>query len=462
MGDIREKEQQTKSPDSGQRKDFIQKYIVKNLGIKSLSFVMAIIVWMAIVNIEDPYKERKFTVTVETINEDALASVNKVYEVIEGGTAQVRVKGKKSVVDRLRADDIRATADLSNLSAVNAVAIVPELKKNVSDEPALECDTVLKVSLEDRASKQVKVTVMTNGTPQEGYSIGECTATPNMLEVTGGESVINRIDSVRVTVNVNGVGEDFRKKVVPSAYDANGKEVSSSTLDYGITRVRVQIHVLKTKTIPVNINITGEPAAGYEFVDAECLPEEIQIVGSRKDLESINQVDVPIDITGMKSASGSVEQNISIQDYLPDGVTVLADYAQVSLRIGLEKMMSRTISVPISDIKFASLSSRLAAEIVGNQSTVKLVVQGLSSALDALEENGYTAYVDCEGLREGRHRLKVQLDLGDSSTVIRTDRVEVKITRAEGTEISDDNTSTEIRPETSLEPQEMPLGEERD
>ena len=116
------------SGDTG-HKDFVQKYIINNIGIKLLALATAIVVWVAIVNIEDPYKERIFNVEVETINEDALSSVNKVYEIIEGSTAQVRVKGKKSIVDRLKADDIRATADLSDLSAVNAVAIVPELKK---------------------------------------------------------------------------------------------------------------------------------------------------------------------------------------------------------------------------------------------------------------------------------------------------------------------------------------------
>lgn len=311
------------------KKDFIQKYVFNNIGIKLLALFSAIVVWVAIVNIEDPYKERTFNVEVETINEDALSSVNKVYEIIEGSTAQVRVRGKKSVVDRLKADDIRATADLSDLSAVNAVAIVPELKKNVSDEPTLECSTVLKVSLEDKASKQIKVTVATQGTPQNGYSVGECMASPNMLEVTGGKTVIDKIDSVRVTVNVSGVGEDFRKRVTPVAYDVDGKAIESSTLDYGVKRVRVSVHVLRTKTIPVNIKITGKPAAGYEFVDAECQPEAIRVAGDRKELANISEVNVPVDITGMRSTSGSVEQNISIQDYLPEGVFVLTDYAHV-------------------------------------------------------------------------------------------------------------------------------------
>lgn len=462
MGDKKKKDLQTGFSNEGRGRDIVQKYVLQNFGIKLLALVIAIVVWMAIVNIEDPYKERTFHVTVETINEDALVSVNKVYEIIEGSTALVKVKGKKSVVDRLDAEDIRATADLSNLSAVNAVAIVPELKKNVSYEPTLECHTVLKVSLEDRASKQVKVTVMTNGTPQEGYSIGECTARPNMLEVSGGEDAIKRIDSVRVTVNVNGVGEDFTKKAVPVAYDANGEEVVSSTLDYGVSKVRVTIHVLRTKTIPVDIKITGTPASGYEFVSAECQPEEIQIAGTQKKLEEINGIEIPIDITGMKSTSGFVEQNISIQDYLPEGVSVLADYAQVSLRIGIEKMMSKTVTVPVKDIKFASLSDKLSAGIVGAQSSVEVVVQGLSSDLDALNEDDYTAYVDCDGLQEGRHRLKVWLDLGDSCTIVKSARVMVKITRKAEDETETEETSEGAEPTVSPDAAEDAVQEDEE
>jgi YbbR domain-containing protein len=433
----------------GSKKHIFHKRLVRNPGIMVLSLIVAIIVWMAIVNIEDPYKERTFTVPVETINEDALSSVNKVYEIIEGNTAQVKVTGKKSIVDRLQAADIRATADLSALSAVNAVAIVPELTKNVSSEPTLECSTVLKVSLEDRDTKQVKVTVVTNGTPQDGFSIGDCTARPNMLEISGGESAIKEIDSVRVTVNVNGVGEDFTKKAVPVAYDVNGDEVVSSTIDYGVSKVRVDIHVLQTKTIPVEISINGTPADGYHYVGAECLPEEIQVAGAKKNLESISSVKVPIDISGMKSNSGYVEQNISIQDYLPDGVMVLNDYAQVSLRLQIEKMMSKTISIPIDDIKFASLGDEYTAKVISSKTSVTVTLRGFSSTLDELEEEDFTPYVDCEDLQEGTYRLKVQLDLEDSNIVVKSDKIAVRI---ESNKKDDgEETSTTEAPASSTE-----------
>lgn len=425
------------------RRDLFQKYILNNIGIKVLSFLAAIIVWMVIVNIEDPYKERTFLVTVETINEDALASVNKVYEVIEGATASVKVKGKKSVVDKLKSTDIRATADLSNLSAVNAVAIVPELVKNVSSEPTLECNQVLKVALENMASKQVKVTVMTEGSPEDGYSVGECLAKPNMIEVKGGQSVVNKIDSVRVYVNVNGISEDFTKRLRPVAYDADGEKVVSSTLTYGVSRIRAVVQLLNKKTIPVNIEISGEPAAGYEFVKAECLPEKIEIAGASGDLNTIDEVKIPIDISGMKSSSGVIEQNIIIQEYLPENVQVLSDYSQVSLRIEIEKMMTKTIMVPVENIKFFSLQPNLSAEVLGPTAEVEVVLQGIASALDSLSDNRYTAYVDCEGLSEGRYDLKVKIDLNGSFTLMKSEKVSVRIVRGNDFISSSDGQGTE-------------------
>ena len=64
--------------------------------LKIGSVFFALLIWMIIINIDDPYKIRTFSVNVETTHESALQSVNKVYEVIDGSTASVKVRGKKS------------------------------------------------------------------------------------------------------------------------------------------------------------------------------------------------------------------------------------------------------------------------------------------------------------------------------------------------------------------------------
>ena len=406
----------------------IRKFFVNNAGMKLISVIIAIIVWAVIINIDDPYKTRSFTVEVETINENALNSVNKVYEVIEGSTAVVKVKGKKSVVDRLGASDIRATADLADLSAVNAVAIQPSLRKILSSDVFLECTQVLRVSLENRESKQVKVNVIASGEPAEGYTLGECTAKPNMIEVAGGESAVSQIASVRVFLNVNGATEDFAKKLVPVAYDEDGNKVESSTLSFSNSIIRVFAQILEDKAVPVKVKITGEPASGYEYVTTDCLPEKVEIAGTSRRLSRISSVIIPVDISGMTTASSQLEQDIYISDYLPEGITPVAGFENVSIRITLEQVIKKNIDISTSSIGFSSLADGLKAEITGDTDRASLLVSGRASVLNSINSTNINAYVNCNGLVEGVYTLPVIIkDLEESCTVIETSKLKVRI-----------------------------------
>ena len=425
----------------------IKNIFINNIGIKLCSFILAIVVWAIIINIDDPYKTRTFSVDVETVNESALQSVNKVYEIIEGNTASVKVKGKKSIVDKLDSTDIRATADLSNLSAVNAVPIVPSLRKMTSSEITLECTQVLKVSLENRASKQVKVNVITQGTPEEGFTIGECSAKPNMIEVSGGESSVELIDSVRVLLDVSGASENFSKRLKPEAYDKDGKRVESSTLSFSSAEVRVFANILENKLVPVKIKIVGEPADGYQYISTDCLPEEVEIAGNNKKLSGIDQIIVPIDITGMTNISSGLEQDIHVSDYLPEGVTATDD-STISVKINIEQLVKKNIQIDVSSIRFLSVGEGLKAEIIDDMTVVNVLVTGRASVLNGIDgrEKGY---LNCNKLEEGIYTLNVMLqDIDESCTILEGAKLRVKISKLE-----DDNNNPVVSPKPTGEPE---------
>ncbi len=406
----------------------LRKFFLNNAGIKIASVIIAVIVWAVIINIDDPYKTRSFNVEVETINESALNSVNKVYEIIEGSTATVKVTGKKSVIDKLGSSDIRATADLASLSAVNAVTIQPSLRKILSSDVILECGQVLRVSLEDKESRQFKVDIVANGEPEDGYTLGECTAKPNMIEVAGGESAIGQIASVKVFLNVNGATEDFAKKLVPVAYDKDGNKVESPTLSFGNSIVRVFAQILEDKEVPVKVKITGKPANGYEYVSTDCLPEKVEIAGTSRKLSRISSVVIPIDISEMTAASSKLEQDIYISDYLPDRIMPVAGFETVSIRITLEQVVKKTIDINAASIGFSSLANGLKAGITGSTDKASLVISGRISVLNGINSGNINAYVNCSGLDEGIYTLPVIIkDLDESCSVVETSKIKVRI-----------------------------------
>ena len=410
--------------------DFWKRLLFYNVGIKLVSIICAVLFWLLITNIADPYKTKNFSVPVQTIHEDAISSVNQVYEIISGQTASVSVYGRRSVVDRLSESNITATADLSNLSKVNAVPIKISVSRSSASDITVDCNDVLKIALENMEKKQIKVTVICEGTPADGYAVGKCVAKPNVIEVTGGETVIDRIATVEVSVNVNGASESFRKTAEPVAYDAKHHKITSATLSFNNTSVRSYIRLVEKKEIPVKVAIKGTPADGYEFVEVNSSPETIEVAGDQKALKSISSITIPIDITGLYDDSSALEQNIDISGYIGDDLVVPNEEDKnVSVKITIQKKQTKTITLSRSQIKLENVTSGYSAEINSETRAVSMSIKGTKSALSGLSESNLTGVVDCSGYSEGTHLLPVSIDLGKDCTLSETGRVYVVIRR---------------------------------
>ena len=71
----------------------------KNLSLKILSAIFAVVLWTVIVNVYDPTTSYTFSnVSVQLINTESLTDKNYSYEIVEGGKISVYVSGPKQVI----------------------------------------------------------------------------------------------------------------------------------------------------------------------------------------------------------------------------------------------------------------------------------------------------------------------------------------------------------------------------
>lgn len=225
--------------------------LTRNLGLKLLSLFMAILTWLIILNIADPVKERPFNdIEVTVINENALAQKDKVYEVVSGNTVNVTIRAKRSVLESLSKSDIKAVADLSELSVVNAAEIkvtVPGHERDIVEKT--QNISTMKVSLENLQTEQFRINVVANGEVASGYYVKEKLASPNMIQVSGAETVVSKIKEVVVEVDVAGKRQSFTDTAVPKVYDNNGTLMDSDKLNLSVEEVEVTVNLLQTKTV---------------------------------------------------------------------------------------------------------------------------------------------------------------------------------------------------------------------
>ena len=253
--------------------------VMNNFGLKVISLVVAFIVWLVIINTTNPTITKTFTdIPVKVINENVITSLNQVYEVVDGDMVDVVVKGKRSFVEELTNDDFSATADLSKLSTVNTAGIQVKLNKATKENVELDWNNeVLRISLEEKESQQVRVQIDTEGELAESYVLGDITAQPNIIEISGGKSKIKKVDSIGAVVQLKGQNSNFSADVTPILYDSEGEVIDSSNVTFSNDTIHVEVEVVPTKTIPLYVEATGTPASGYRHVQTDYKPDSIVI-----------------------------------------------------------------------------------------------------------------------------------------------------------------------------------------
>lgn len=417
--------------------------LLKNWGIKILAVLFAFVVWFLVANIEDYTITRTITgIPVEILNESAITNQDLVYEIIQGETVDIRVEGRRSVVEKLVAEDFAASADLSQLSITNSVQItVDALSAAVRREINISVlDSMMSVEIEERGEQKLPISVVTEGETQEGYAVVNTATTPNMVTITGAASKVKNIKTVRVVVDVEGLNTDITTRGELILLDANGDVVGRDKIKTNISSVSVRVTIQKTKEVPIQVIPTGEVEEGYGIAgEIEYQPTTVLIAGTEEGLRSMREIRIEdIDVTGLNS---NYETTVDINNYLPEGVVVADRTQEIAVKINIEKLQEKTITLRVNDINLEGESEGFKYRINAEESQFEFTVTGLKRDLDALQISDLAPTVDVSDcIAERDYTLAVVLKEIEGLRYDNNLRVVVTATKTEPTTTSEDDT----------------------
>jgi len=148
----------------------MRRRLTANLGLKILAFFSAVLMWFVVVNIDDPVTDKTYNgIPVSVINEDVVTTTNRTYQIVDNTQeVMVTVSANRSVLNKIRSEDIVAVADMKELSLGTQIPIevsIPGYKyEKVYSSPGN-----LQVKIEDEAKNNLPITPSTIGTVREGY-----------------------------------------------------------------------------------------------------------------------------------------------------------------------------------------------------------------------------------------------------------------------------------------------------
>lgn len=385
------------------------KKLLNNLALKLISAVLAVIIWFLVVMINNPKDSTSFSnIQVNLVHTELLEEGNKVYEILdETDRIRVTVEAPRDVINQLRASDVIAEADVSRLTEVNTVPITCRvMNENVEIISITSNIEAVRLHVEDKARKWVNVSCNEVGTVAEGYIVAGSTPEQTRIEVSGPSSVIDKISYAGLEMDVTGATENVSGNVELRFYDAEDNIVEDSSIVKNANLMHVEVRVLATKEVPVELNVGGTPAEGYLLTGEKiCDPPTVVIAGTASVLADISRISIPEKELDITDADSDVEKDINIRKYLDNNV-VLADSSfngRVSVTVGIGPRVTRTLTIPAGNIMVENLPEGFTQSFSEERESYRLRISGLEEDLAALDQSMIEGMVDIRAWMDENH-----------------------------------------------------------
>ncbi len=425
----------------------MKKALTRNLGLKLASLVLAFVLWFLVAQIYDPKDTVTFNnIQVRLINTELLDEEGKVYEVLDNSNlVRVTVTGPQSIVkSELRRSDIVAEADMSKLTDINTIAITYycENVSNDSVEIKGNHDSV-RLSVEDKTSKWIKLESNTIGEVASGYMIGNVTLDQTNIEVTGPKSAISQVDHAGVDINVTDSTSSLSANVDIKLYDADGNELTLESVKKNVNSAHMTVEVLATKEVPVEIEYMGVPEDGYMATgEVESSVPTVRIAGTASALVGISAITVPEDRMNITGQSGDLVDIINLKEYLPSNVR-LANKSfdgKITATVYIEPIDTKDLTIPADNISITGVPDGMEAEVTSTAEEYNITVSGLTRNVSILRDSSVTGVLDLnrwmednglEELTPGNYTIPVTFNLSEDITVDTDVNIHIRLKNAD-------------------------------
>ncbi len=317
---------------------------------------------------------------------------------------------------QLRPVDVRAVADLSGRGPGehNVPVNVQPTRSNLSfsvPEGGVE-PSALTIRLEAVSTKLVPISLELRGNLPFSFERGEPTISfggqpISAMEVEGPQSRVNRVVSAMTMANIEQLRATYLAPLTLTPVDGGGQPVEGLSVSPATVTVEIPINpVVGLKLVPVEPEIVGLPAPGFEVTGVSVEPPLIALAGSSGPLDAVDVLTTaPINLAGARQ---SIVRSVAI--IFPDGTSPREgepDAVRVTVQIAaLALPFQVTLPAPVI---LTGLGGGLQFGVTPQVVTTTLT--GTSAALVGLGQAQLRATVDVSGLGPGTYDLPVSVAL---------------------------------------------------
>lgn len=402
------------------------RWIAANYRTFLWAFALAVAVWISAVTSADPDETRTLPapVPVQIIGQASNLVLNSDIP----RSVDVTLRAPRSVWSLIEADPqlVRAILDLSAMSSGDhtvelQIQIDPRPVQIVSVSPRM-----ITFVLEPLITKGLEIDLSISGESAVGYQVGDAVMEPQEVVIAGAQSQVEKVARVRVSVDLNGIRENFDQTLPVEVLDDRGQKVNGVTISP--ESVHVTLPVIQQggyRDVAVKVVTFGRVASGYRLTDLSVFPPVVTVFSADPQLVSNLPGVLETQPLDLQNAQNDINTRLALN--LPEGISVIGEQT-VLVQAGVSPIES-SVTLAGERIEIIGLTDGLTAQV--SPTSVDVILSGPLSLLDTLTRQSVRATVDLNGLGVGTYQITPKVEVLISNIVVESilpNTIEVVIT----------------------------------
>ncbi|PWM61945.1 MAG: hypothetical protein DBX63_05360 [Clostridia bacterium] len=393
-------------------KQGLKSFFTKNIAIKVLSLMFAILLWGYVLMTQNPPRVK--TVTDVTVSIEGEADLTTRKLTLRGDRAalledvSVRVRTELTSYADISADDITASINLSRITSTGKHTVRIHAKSSSGDVVSVS-PSEIEVEIDTLTTRNIPIEIHEEGELPEGYWAGDVQLDSATVLLEGPGTDLAKIVKAVGTIDLTNRTESLNQSIMLALYDKEGNVVESSILFGGMPTVVAKQEILPSKLVPIDVDgaIIGreELPENFEIASYGTSLEStlVRIVGDADVIQKIESLSLePVDVTG---CTESIQQELAIN--VPEGVRIIgADSVNLQVTIREKTAVLEFTELPIEIVGLARKQTATLSQELAN-----VTFSGRVSLLAGITRGDVKVYADVTGLAAGTHDVKLALQI---------------------------------------------------
>ena len=284
-----------------------------------VSILSAIVIWVYVVyQINPMYEMTVRNVPVNYTKQSDDFDTGKLTVLSTNSeTVDIKIRGKRSVLSKVKRDNINCSVNMSDVVAEGSYTLPFSINFNVDGIEVLSKTPYnIVLNVDDVVTEEKEIKIDTEGTPADSFIAESVEYSPLKIRLTGARSIVNKIKTASVTVDLNNATDTISGRYKVKLYDKDGNEFDDDRISRNVTYAELKYNIFQTKEVEISATLSSDVNnIGEKIKVSKIKPTKVAVIGDKRELMNIDKLKTEkIDVSGIRDGD-----TISVKlDYLPE------------------------------------------------------------------------------------------------------------------------------------------------